>query len=189
MERLKHVFLAETISDQVCIDSGQQDAVVIKDAEFAWFRQAESVDEKGRESKQDRESERDEKGSIEQSSRPIAFRVADVSMNVPRGSLVAIIGPVGCGKSSLILGLLGEMPRTQGTVTFAGKVAYCSQMAWIQNATLVGTCVTLFLLRLTYVVYSEIILYLVDLGMKSGIGPQFGMLRSREIWNCSLMGT
>lgn len=36
---------------------------------------------------------------------------------VPRGSLLAVVGPVGCGKSSLISALLGEMEKLEGEVS------------------------------------------------------------------------
>ena len=36
------------------------------------------------------------------------------------------------------MGLIGEMRKVQGSVTFGGTIGYCSQTAWIQNATLVG---------------------------------------------------
>ncbi|PKI84023.1 hypothetical protein MVES_001934 [Malassezia vespertilionis] len=64
------------------------------------------------------------------------FIMKDVSLKVKRGNLCAIIGPVGSGKSSLILGAIGEMRRLAGEVTWGSpKIAYCSQSAWIQNAT------------------------------------------------------
>ena len=63
------------------------------------------------------------------------FKVKNVSMSVPRGKLVAVVGRVGSGKSSLLQGLIGEMRRTEGTVKFGGSVGYCPQSAWIQNAT------------------------------------------------------
>ncbi|GLB40166.1 putative ABC protein [Lyophyllum shimeji] len=50
----------------------------------------------------------------------VPFRVRDVNMIVPRGRLVAVVGPVGSGKSSLLQGVIGEMRLT----------------AWIQNASL-----------------------------------------------------
>ena len=67
------------------------------------------------------------------------FRVHDITMNVQLecGTLVAVVGRVGSGKSSLLSGLIGEMRKVSGNVTFGGRVAYCSQTAWIQNATLV----------------------------------------------------
>lgn len=46
------------------------------------------------------------------------------------------MGPVGSGKSSLISAFLGEMEKRSGRVNTVGKIAYVSQQAWIQNATL-----------------------------------------------------
>uniref|UniRef100_A0A665WUG6 ATP-binding cassette, sub-family C (CFTR/MRP), member 3 n=1 Tax=Echeneis naucrates TaxID=173247 RepID=A0A665WUG6_ECHNA len=53
-----------------------------------------------------------------------------------RGSLLAVVGHVGCGKSSLISALLGETEKLEGEVSIRGSVAYVPQQAWIQNATL-----------------------------------------------------
>nr|XP_020463909.1 multidrug resistance-associated protein 1-like [Monopterus albus] len=55
---------------------------------------------------------------------------------IPEGSLVAVVGHVGSGKSSLLSALLGEMERLEGTVAVKGSVAYVPQQAWIQNSTL-----------------------------------------------------
>ena len=60
------------------------------------------------------------------------FQVRDISMEIPRGTLVAVVGPVGSGKTSLIQGLIGEMRKTSGSITFGGSVGYCPQSAWIQ---------------------------------------------------------
>ncbi|KAJ8344973.1 hypothetical protein SKAU_G00291660 [Synaphobranchus kaupii] len=59
-----------------------------------------------------------------------------VSVRVPRGSLVAVVGHVGSGKSSLLSALLGEMEKRSGRVTVRGSVAYVPQQAWIQNASM-----------------------------------------------------
>lgn len=61
--------------------------------------------------------------------------LTDVSMKVEEGELVAVVGHVGSGKSSLLSALLGEMQRIKGAVNVRGKVAYAAQQAWIQNAT------------------------------------------------------
>ncbi|XP_011611326.2 multidrug resistance-associated protein 1 [Takifugu rubripes] len=58
-----------------------------------------------------------------------------ISVRVPRGSLVAVVGPVGSGKSSLLSAMLGETEKRCGHVTVKGSVAYVPQQAWIQNAT------------------------------------------------------
>ncbi|KAF7659709.1 hypothetical protein LDENG_00294100 [Lucifuga dentata] len=59
-----------------------------------------------------------------------------ISINVRSGWLVAVVGHVGSGKSSLLSAMLGEMERRSGHVSVKGSVAYVPQQAWIQNATL-----------------------------------------------------
>ncbi|RIB18714.1 P-loop containing nucleoside triphosphate hydrolase protein [Gigaspora rosea] len=59
-----------------------------------------------------------------------------INISIPRGKLIAIVGPVGSGKSSLLSALIGEMKGIKGEVIFGGNVGYCPQTAWIQNATL-----------------------------------------------------
>ncbi|KAL7286834.1 hypothetical protein TKK_0018975 [Trichogramma kaykai] len=60
----------------------------------------------------------------------------NINLKVKQGQLVAIVGTVGSGKSSLISALLGEMDKISGRVNTKGSIAYVSQQAWIQNATL-----------------------------------------------------
>lgn len=59
-----------------------------------------------------------------------------LNIQIPKGALVAVVGPVGCGKSSLVSALLGEMEKLEGAVSVKGSVAYVPQQAWIQNCTL-----------------------------------------------------
>ncbi|KAM9019894.1 multidrug resistance-associated protein 1-like isoform 1-T1 [Ara ararauna] len=60
----------------------------------------------------------------------------NLSVSIPEGSLVAVVGEVGSGKSSFLSAVLGEMEKLEGTVQRRGSVAYASQQAWIQNGTL-----------------------------------------------------
>uniref|UniRef100_A0A672I9D7 ATP-binding cassette, sub-family C (CFTR/MRP), member 2 n=1 Tax=Salarias fasciatus TaxID=181472 RepID=A0A672I9D7_SALFA len=60
----------------------------------------------------------------------------NVSLEIKPGQLVAVVGAVGSGKSSLISALLGEMHSTKGFINIQGSIAYVPQQAWIQNATL-----------------------------------------------------
>lgn len=62
--------------------------------------------------------------------------LSDINISVKTGELVAVVGRVGSGKSSLISSLLGEMRIQKGTIKVGGSTAYLSQQAWIQNATL-----------------------------------------------------
>jgi ATP-binding cassette, subfamily C (CFTR/MRP), member 1 len=53
-----------------------------------------------------------------------------------KGSLTAVVGKVGSGKSSLVSAVLGEMEKVTGSVNTDGSLAFVPQLAWIQNATL-----------------------------------------------------
>ncbi|XP_053528129.1 multidrug resistance-associated protein 1 isoform X1 [Artibeus jamaicensis] len=59
-----------------------------------------------------------------------------ITFSIPEGSLVAVVGQVGCGKSSLLSALLAEMDKLEGHVAIKGSVAYVPQQAWIQNHSL-----------------------------------------------------
>uniref|UniRef100_UPI0037E8C348 multidrug resistance-associated protein 1-like n=1 Tax=Semicossyphus pulcher TaxID=241346 RepID=UPI0037E8C348 len=59
-----------------------------------------------------------------------------INVNVKTGALVAVVGDVGSGKSSLLSAILGEMEKRSGFVSMKGSVAYVPQQAWIQNASL-----------------------------------------------------
>lgn len=60
----------------------------------------------------------------------------NINMKVEKNQLVAVVGSVGSGKSSLLSAYLGEMDRVSGRVNRKGAVAYVPQQAWIQNASL-----------------------------------------------------
>ncbi|XP_077285787.1 multidrug resistance-associated protein 1-like [Arctopsyche grandis] len=60
----------------------------------------------------------------------------NINISIPSGSLVAIVGSVGSGKSSLLSAFLGEMDKVSGRVNTYGSIAYVAQQAWIQNCTL-----------------------------------------------------
>ncbi|XP_006620268.1 ATP-binding cassette sub-family C member Sur isoform X2 [Apis dorsata] len=59
-------------------------------------------------------------------------------LSFPCGQLTLIVGKTGSGKTSLLLGMLGEIQRTAGSIEWAkdSKVAYVAQKPWLQNATL-----------------------------------------------------
>ena len=59
-----------------------------------------------------------------------------INLSVPRGGLVAVVGEVASGKSSLLSAVLGEMIKLEGSVNVFGSRAFVPQQAWIQNLTL-----------------------------------------------------
>ena len=58
-----------------------------------------------------------------------------VDLHVQPGTLVAVIGPVGAGKSSLIHAILGELPLESGSIKVNGNVSYASQEPWLFSGT------------------------------------------------------
>ncbi|XDB55930.1 hypothetical protein AB1E18_009393 [Capra hircus] len=58
-----------------------------------------------------------------------------LSFTVRPGELLAVVGPVGAGKSSLLGALLGELPPSQGKVSVHGRIAYVSQQPWVLSGT------------------------------------------------------
>ena len=63
--------------------------------------------------------------------------VGPLSMVVHRSSLTMIVGPVGCGKSTIIRSLLAETKVHDGTLLVPNRtIAYCSQTPWLTNSTL-----------------------------------------------------
>uniref|UniRef100_A0A5B6ZBR8 ABC-type xenobiotic transporter n=1 Tax=Davidia involucrata TaxID=16924 RepID=A0A5B6ZBR8_DAVIN len=62
--------------------------------------------------------------------------LSNINMDVPTGSLVAIVGSTGEGKTSLLSAMLGELPPVaNASVVIRGRVAYVPQVSWIFNAT------------------------------------------------------
>ncbi|GKV32071.1 hypothetical protein SLEP1_g40702 [Rubroshorea leprosula] len=62
--------------------------------------------------------------------------LSDVNLDILVGSLVAVVGSTGEGKTSLISAMLGELPSiSNASVIIRGTVAYVPQVSWIFNAT------------------------------------------------------
>ena len=58
-----------------------------------------------------------------------------LNIKITEGSLIAMVGSVGSGKSSVLQAILGEMKRVSGIVKCSSNIAYVPQMPWIQNLT------------------------------------------------------
>ncbi|KAF2823699.1 hypothetical protein CC86DRAFT_327552 [Ophiobolus disseminans] len=91
------------------------------------------------------------KGMTDQASAD-AFKLMDLDLKFHVGQLNVVAGPTGSGKTSLLMGLLGEMTKLKGDVYLPGgrsredikpdpetglteSVAYCAQQAWLVNGT------------------------------------------------------
>ena len=61
------------------------------------------------------------------------YVLRDVNLTITSGELVAVVGTVGSGKSSLVAAILQQIHCASGEQYLHGKVAYVSQDHWIQN--------------------------------------------------------
>ncbi|CAH1105116.1 unnamed protein product [Psylliodes chrysocephalus] len=61
--------------------------------------------------------------------------LTDINLEIPPGTLCAVVGPVGAGKSSLIQLLLGELVEKSGKIQMGGEVSYSSQNPWLFQST------------------------------------------------------
>lgn len=57
--------------------------------------------------------------------------LTDLSLTIKPGKLIAVIGPVGAGKSSLLHVLLRELPLISGSLHVGGTISYASQEPWL----------------------------------------------------------
>ena len=70
------------------------------------------------------------------------FELTGINLSFESNQLSAIVGHVGCGKSSLLNAILGEMPRVDESrdlnsmVHIKGSIGYVPQTPFIMNASL-----------------------------------------------------
>jgi ABC-type bacteriocin/lantibiotic exporter with double-glycine peptidase domain len=59
-----------------------------------------------------------------------------INLAAQKGSVNGILGPVGCGKSTLMKTILGETKAKSGSISLrTGFIGFCAQDPWIQNST------------------------------------------------------
>lgn len=104
------------------VDPFMKEAILVEGASFTWHqsaseraKEAEKKKEKGRRSGGGKEKEKGremranededgEKGTTERADAE-PFKIVDISLNIQRGSVAAIVGPVGSGKVRRIVQL------------------------------------------------------------------------------------
>ena len=154
--RVQDFLIAEEQNDDFIWDMEGKNAVSMHDAAFTWERNVtqDPDNKKGgpppnkRRSKEVKNAEK----AAAKAGKPVdasnngvdsastltetePFKIHDLDFSIGRNELVAVIGGVGSGKSSLLAALAGDMRRTSGSVTMGATRAFCPQYAWIQNTT------------------------------------------------------
>ena len=157
MSRIQEFMLSEERDDEEKFDTSADHAVQVKDGSFTWERTPTQDPEatvgviaKGKPGKGPKGgpkggakggkpspsppagSEDDVNTLVEEAE---AFKLQDLNFEIGRNELVAVIGTVGSGKTSLLAALAGDMRKTSGEVIFGASRAFCPQYAWIQNTT------------------------------------------------------
>lgn len=162
--RIQEFLTAEEQSDDFIWDMDGPKAVSLTDADFTWERtvtqsaeklppgakgkghstgkpnnkrfskeQSQNADRaRASEDKEPTQSPLNDNASDKTEVEP--FKLHDIDLSIGRGELIAVIGGVGSGKSSLLAALAGDMRKTKGSVTIGASRAFCPQYAWIQNA-------------------------------------------------------
>ncbi|TNN61503.1 Multidrug resistance-associated protein 4 [Liparis tanakae] len=60
----------------------------------------------------------------------------NLSLTLNSNQLLAVIGPVGAGKSSLLSTILGELPAERGVLEVKGQLTYAAQQPWVFPGTI-----------------------------------------------------
>ena len=152
--RVQDFLIAEEQNDDFIWDMDGKNAVSMQHADFTWERtitqdpdkKAGLQPDKKRRSKEVKDAEKlaaktgnppDSSKNGEDSSSTLTevepFKLHGLGFSVGRNELIAVIGGVGSGKSSLLAALAGDMRRTNGSITMGATRAFCPQYAWIQN--------------------------------------------------------
>ena len=144
--RIQDFLLTEEQHDDFIWDMEGKNAVSLQQADFTWERTItqDPSDKIGLSSnkqltKAAKNAEKDavkanEKGDGSSTLTQVEpFKLQNIDFSIGRNELVAVIGSVGSGKSSLLAALAGDMRKTNGTVTMGATRAFCPQYAWIQN--------------------------------------------------------
>ena len=151
IQRLQEYLLAEETKDDAIIGDNPDLSVEVSDGNFTWEKvQAREKHNFGKIKARLKQESQRRRGKCDDTTREVAgetdpddaegnhamapFALKNINLAVGHRELIAIVGGVGSGKSSLLAALAGEMRKTSGTVKRGPRVAYCPQHAWIQNA-------------------------------------------------------
>ncbi|KAI0503298.1 ABC transporter family protein [Xylaria bambusicola] len=150
MKRIQDFMLSENQEDTAIFDPESENAVEMKQASFTWERTPTQEDDKpagpGKKAASKKKSQRpakhDKGAETSESNSDTAstlveerepFKLEQLNLAIGRKEIIAVIGSVGSGKTSLLAALAGDMRKTSGEVLLGASRAFCPQYAWIQN--------------------------------------------------------
>ncbi|KAF9329893.1 Multidrug resistance-associated protein 1 [Podila minutissima] len=134
-KRIEEFLLSEDLAPLPPVVPTHPYALSIKDADFYWDQLPSAASDSEGTSDETQERQPLLYGQERNLDASDLTFLRNINLDIPRGALVAIVGPVGSGKSSLLQGMVGNMMMSRGTVVRGASIGYASQTPWIQNAT------------------------------------------------------
>ena len=64
-----------------------------------------------------------------------SFSLVDINLKVNTGELIAVVGPVACGKTTLLMSILRELDYF-GQISISERIGFSSQVPWIYNGSI-----------------------------------------------------
>ncbi|XP_034827291.1 ATP-binding cassette sub-family C member 10 [Maniola hyperantus] len=134
--------------DRLNTNRDEDKVIIIKNASFTWAKSStrrksmlKSTKNKGKSQKkltkysiQRRDSESSNEALIQE-----PFKLQDIFLEIGKEELVGIAGPVGSGKTSLLLAIIGDMLKQAGDIQipeFLNSFGYVSQQPWLVRGTI-----------------------------------------------------
>eukprot|EP01038_Epipyxis_sp_PR26KG_P011238 gene11238-15079_t len=122
LKRLTKFLLAEEIEnyvDRQFENNNSDNAIKINDGSFSWNEVPKTL--------------KNDSIIIPNDVLEARGNLLNCNIEIKKGELIAIVGPIASGKSTLLNAILGELNKINGNVSVNGKIAYVSQTSWIPN--------------------------------------------------------
>ncbi|KAJ3111183.1 Multidrug resistance-associated protein 1 [Physocladia obscura] len=144
LSRIESLLMATELEDNfsLSLDFKSKFAIVLENADFDWSGPVFPANTlppppppsnlSGAKKTKEQQSVTSQAGKSESNRSSLK----NISVSIAKGSLTAVVGPVGSGKSSLMNALMGELCKLSGSVSISGELSYAAQSPWIQNATI-----------------------------------------------------
>ncbi|KAI0537862.1 multidrug resistance-associated protein 5 [Xylaria digitata] len=144
LKRIENFMLEEEREEGIIWEPEGEYAIELRSASFTWEKTQKQEKGEGQDAPKGKDAkpktDLDKSGTLESNAlsdnEREPFKLQDVNFKAGRNELIAVIGTVGSGKSSLLAALAGHMRKTDGDAIFGASRAFCPQYAWIQNTSL-----------------------------------------------------
>lgn len=153
MRRVTRYLLLPELESYVDYDTSKREGeIIIENGRFGWSSlekvekyeaEQKKYEPKKKKGKDGQDQSGDEENSEDKAKSHRAI-LTDMNLHIQPGELVAVVGGVGSGKSSLLSALTGEMELLEGKLSIglsgksskANMIAFCAQSPFIINSTL-----------------------------------------------------